>query len=177
MEFILSNAMQTFSIIATAIYVIGIIFLIIEAFIPGFGFFGITGLSLIAVSIITKIIAGETIENILWGLLIAFVVIIALLVWMIVSAKKGILSKSPLISKGTSIPTFYNDEDLKIFIGLKGETVTTCKPIGKIRIDNEIYEACSLDGFLEIGTKIEVKSVENNVLKISKLNVEETNND
>ena len=173
MSLVLSNLTSTLSIIATIIYVIGLVFLIVEAFIPGFGFFGISGLSLVAISIVTKIVLGESIKNILWTLVIAFIIIIALLVWMIISAKKGLLSKSPLVSQGTSIPTFYNDDNLKIFIGLKGETVTTCKPIGKIRLDNEIYEAQSLDGFLDIGTKIEVSSVENNVLKISKMKTEE----
>lgn len=173
MELVLSNISSTLSILATIIYVIGLIFLIVEAFIPGFGFFGISGLSLIGISIVTKIAIGESIQNILWTLVIAFIIIIALLVWIIISAKKGLISKSPLMSQGTSIPTFYNDDDLKIFIGLKGETVTTCKPIGKIRLDNEIYEAQSLDGFLDIGTKIEVISVENNVLRISKIKTEE----
>ncbi|MGN1207891.1 MAG: NfeD family protein, partial [Christensenellales bacterium] len=107
--------------------------------------------------------------RILLELVIALIVIIALLVWVIISAKKGLLSKSPLISKGSSIPTFFNDNDLKIFIGQIGETVTTCKPIGKIRIDNEIYDASSLSGFLEIGTKIEVVSVKDNTLEIEKI--------
>lgn len=173
MSLILSNITSTLSIVATVIYAIGLIFLIVEAFIPGFGFFGISGLSLVGISIVTKICIGESIQNILWTLVIAFIIIIALLVWMIISAKKGILSKSPLVSQGTAIPTFYNDDDLKIFIGFCGETVTTCKPIGKIRLDNEIYEAQSLDGFLEIGTQIKVVSVENNVLKISKVSLEE----
>jgi len=175
MEFILSNITSTLSVIATVIYVIGLIFLIVEAFIPGFGFFGISGLSLVAISIVTKICIGESIENILWTLVVAFIIIIALLVWMIISAKKGLLSKSPLVSQGTAIPTFYNDDNLKIFIGLTGETVTTCKPVGKIRLDNEIYEAQSLDGFLDIGTQIEVTSVENNMLKISKVKEKENN--
>lgn len=170
MELILSNFSSALNIVATIIYVMGLIFIAVEAFIPGFGFFGISGISLVVISTITKICLGESIQNILWTLLIAFVVIIALLVWMIISAKKGLISKSPLVSQGTSIPTFYNDDNLKIFIGVKGETVTTCKPIGKIRLDNEIYEAQSLDGFLDIGTKIEVFCVENNVLKIKKIN-------
>lgn len=173
MSLFLSNTIETLSILATIIYVIGLIFLVVEAFIPGFGFFGISGLSLVGVSIVTKIVIGESIQNILWTLVIAFIIIIALLVWMIISAKKGLLSKSPLMSQGTSIPTFYNDDDLKIFVGLKGETVTTCKPVGKIRLDNEIYEAQSLDGFLEIGTSIEVTMVENNMLKISKVKEKE----
>ena len=107
--------------------------------------------------------------------MIALVLIIALLVWVIISARKGLISKSPLISKGSSIPTFYNDDDLKIFVDQNGETVTTCKPVGKIRLDNEIYDATSLDGFLEIGTKIKVVNVKDNTLEIVKFKGEEQN--
>lgn len=168
MFLILSDAIQALTIISTIVYILGIMFLIVEAFIPGFGFFGISGIAGIVVGLVVKIFTGATIERILLELVIALIVIIALLVWIIISAKKGLLSKSPLISKGSSIPTFYNDDDLKIFIDQNGETVTTCKPIGKIRLDNEIYEASSLDGFLDIGTKIKVVAVKDNTLEIVK---------
>lgn len=170
MSILLANTLSTFQIIATILYIIGIIFLIIEVFIPGFGFFGISGISLVVISIIVKICLGDSITSILLSILIAFVIIIALLVWMIISAKKGMLSRSPLISSGTSIPTFYSDDDLKVYIDKTGETVTTCKPVGKVRIDDEIYDVQSLDGFLEIGTKIKVVNVENNMLQIKKYN-------
>ncbi len=171
MNFLL-DVNQTFAIISTVVYVLAIIFLIIEAFIPGFGFFGISGIAGIVLALATKIFVGETIERILLELVIALVVIIALLVWVIISARKGLISKSPLISKGSSIPSFYNDDDLKIFIGQMGETVTTCKPVGKIRLDNEIYDATSLDGFLDIGTKIKVSNVKDNTLEIEKVNTQ-----
>lgn len=173
MEYLLASVASTLGVISLVIYVLGLIFLIVEAFIPGFGFFGISGLSLVAISIITKIAIGESVEKILLSLVIAFIIIIALLVWVIISAKKGLISKSPLISKGTSIPTFYNDDDLKVYIGEIGETVTTCKPIGKIRINDEIYEANSLDGFLDINTKIHITEVKDNTLQIKKVMEEE----
>lgn len=176
MNIILSGTLNAFAIISTVIYVLGIIFLIIEAIIPGFGFFGISGISGLVLSLIIKIFIGESVQRILLELVIALVVIIAILVWVIISAKKGLISKTGLISKGSSIPTFYNDDDLKIFIGQNGEAVTTCKPVGKIRLDNEIYDATSLDGFLDIGTKIMVVNVKDNTLEIVKDKQEIINN-
>lgn len=163
MALILSGATDILSIIATSIYVLGLVFLVIEFFIPGFGFFGISGLCLIGGGIIIKICIGESLVSIILVLAIALIVVIGILVFLILQAKRG---KGLLISKGTSLPTIYNDDDLKIFIGQTGEAVTTCKPIGKIRIDNEIYEALSLSGFLEIGTKVKVVSVKDNYLEI-----------
>lgn len=166
MSLLLSSATNILSIVATSIYVLGLVFLIIELFIPGFGFFGISGLSLVGVGIIIKICIGESLISIILVLAIALVVVVGFLILLIVSAKRG---KGVLISKGTALPTFYNDDNLRIFVGQLGETVTTCKPIGKIRIDNEIYEAVSLSGFLEIDTKIRVVSVKDNVLEIEKV--------
>ncbi|MBE5746533.1 MAG: hypothetical protein E7359_04565 [Clostridiales bacterium] len=173
MSILLTNILSTFQIIATILYIIGLIFLIVEVFIPGFGFFGISGISLLVISIIVKICLGDSVTHILLSILIAFAIIIVLLIWIIISAKKGLISKSSLISNGTSIPTFYNDDNLKVFIDKEGETVTTCKPVGKVRIDDEIYDVQSLDGFLEIGTKVKVIEVNDNMLKISKIKGEE----
>ncbi len=165
MNLLLSSTTDILSIVATSIYVLGLIFLIIEAFIPGFGFFGISGFSMVGVGIIIKICIGESLISIILVLAVALIVVVGFLIILIVSAKKG---KGLLISKGTAIPTFYNDDNLRIFVGLSGETVTTCKPIGKIRIDNEIYQAVSISGFLEIGTKIKVVSVKDNLLEIER---------
>lgn len=162
---LLNNTIETLSIISTSIYVLGLILLLVEVFIPGFGFFGISGFSCVGVGIIFKICIGEKLESIILVLAIALVLSIGFIFILIYSSKKG---KGLLISKGSSLPTIYNDDDLKIFIEQKGETVTTCKPVGKIRLDNEIYEAKSLNGFLEIGTQIKVVSVKDNMLEIEK---------
>ncbi len=166
---LLTSFVQTLSVIATVIYIVSIIFLIAEVFIPGFGFFGISGITGLVVSIIVKICINVSVERILLEIVIALVIIIAILVWIIISARKGIISKSPLISQGSSIPTFYNDDELKVFISSEGKTVTTCKPVGKIRIENEIYDASSLDGYLDVDTPIRVVSVKDNILEIEKI--------
>jgi len=163
MNIILSGVADTFNIISSVIYILGLLFLLIEFCIPGFGFFGISGFSMVGVGIIIKVILGDNLLSIILILLIALLVSIAFLILFIIRAKNG---KSILVSSGSSIPTFYNDDDLKVFIGASGETVTSCKPIGKIRIENEIYEARSVSGYLQIGTKIKVINVKDNALEI-----------
>lgn len=168
MELLLSHLIETFSTIAMIFYVLGIVLLIVELFIPGFGVFGISGLSLLAISIITKFIIGESLLKTMIELLIALAVIIVLLTVVIISAKKGVISRSSLVSKGSSIPSFYNDDNLRLYIDKTGQVITTCKPIGKITLDGETFEAESLDGFLDKGTKIVAVSVKNNTLQIKK---------
>lgn len=153
-------------LVSTICFIVGIIFLIIEIFIPGFGVFGFCGIGLTGFSVIFKICIGDSVEEVLWTLLIAFVVIAILLIVFIHSAKKGLISKSALMNNGTALPTFYNSSDLEFLIGEKGECVSDLKPIGKVQIDNEVYEATSTDGYLDIGTKVEVTGVESNTLNV-----------
>lgn len=154
------------SLVSTICFIVGIIFLIIEIFIPGFGIFGYCGIGLTGFSIIFKICIGDSVEEVLWTLLVAVVVIIVLLIVFIYSARKGLISKSALINNGTALPTFYNSSNLDFLVGEKGECASDLKPIGKVKIENEIYDATSQDGYLDVGTKIEVVSIENNTLYV-----------
>ena len=163
----MSNICALFSglgLVSTICFIIGIIFLIIEIFIPGFGIFGICGIALTGFSIIFKICIGDSVEEVLWTLLVAVIVIIVLLSIFIYSARKGLISKSDLMNNGTALPTFYNSSNLEFLIGEKGECVSDLKPIGKVKIENDIYDATSLNGYLDLGAKIEVVSVEGDTL-------------
>lgn len=163
----MSNICAMFSglgLVSTICFIVGIIFLIIEIFIPGFGIFGFTGIGLTGFSIIFKICIGDSVEEVLWTLLIAVVLIAVLLFAFIYSARKGLISKSALMNNGTALPTFYNSSNLEFLIGEKGECVSDLKPIGKVQIEQDIYDATSLDGYLDIGNKVEVVNIENNTL-------------
>lgn len=164
----LCNIFSGIELVATVCFIVGIIFLIIEIFVPGFGIFGIMGIILTAFSIVFKICIGNSIEEVLWSILIAFVIIIALLVVFIYSARKGLISKSDIMNSGTALPTFYSKTDLEFLIDEVGETITDLKPIGKIKVENEQYDAKSLDGYLETGVKIKVVSIENNTICVCK---------
>lgn len=162
-------------LVSTICFIVGIIFLIIEIFIPGFGIFGFCGIGLTGFSIIFKICIGDSVEEVLWTLLVAVLVIVVLLVVFIYSARKGLISKSALMNNGTALPTFFNSSNLEFLIGEKGECVSDLKPIGKVKIENEIYEATSQDEYLDIGTKIEVVSVENNTLCVHVIEKQKNN--
>lgn len=164
----LCNIFSGLELVATICFIVGIIFLVIEIFIPGFGVFGILGICFTAFSIIFKICIGTSVEEVLWSILIAFIIIAILLTIFIFSAKKGLISKSSIINTGTALPTFYSSSDLEFLIGQIGETISDLKPIGKIKIEEDIYEAISLDGYLKKGEKIKVISIENNTLCVSK---------
>ena len=131
--------------------------------------------SALGISIIAKFIIGEDITKTLIELLIAFVVVIVLLIVLNNKTKRGVISRSSLVSQGSALPTFYNDNDLRLYIDKEGETLTNCRPVGKIKLDNEIIEARSIDGYIDVGTKIVVVSVSNNMLQVRKKENENEN--
>lgn len=174
----MSNICAMFSglgLISTICFIVGITFLIIEIFIPGFGIFGFCGIGLTGFSVIFKVCIGDSVEEVLWTLLVAVVIIIILLTIFIYSARKGLISKSALMNNGTALPTFYNSSNLEFLVGENGECVTNLKPVGKVKIESEVYDATSLDGYLDVGVKVKVASVENNTLNVHILNEEERN--
>ena len=60
------------------------------------------------------------------------------------------------------IATFYK-EDL---IGKEGEAVTILRPSGRVKIDDEIYDAYTRGEYIERGEKIRVVSQEGTSLKV-----------
>lgn len=172
----MSNICAMFSglgLVSTICFIVGIIFLVIEIFIPGFGVFGFCGIGLTGFSVIFKICIGDSVEEVLWTLLIAVIVIIILLSVFIYSAKKGLISRSALMNNGTALPTFYNSSNLEFLIGETAECASDLKPVGKVKIEEEIYDATSQEGYLDVGTKVEVVSIENNTLCVRLLNKKE----
>ena len=80
-------------------YLIGTGLIIMEAFMPGFGIAGISGIILEIVAIVLT----STHFGMLWGLIATFAVLLFIGIAVFISyrsAMKGRLSKSPLVLKG-----------------------------------------------------------------------------
>jgi membrane-bound serine protease (ClpP class) len=165
-----------------AIFIAGIILLIIEIFvIPGFGVAGIAGI----IAMITGLslsIADEFVFDFEFGgfnrLIQAFATVIfsSLLsfVLLLLFARKAfdipflsrfVLSSSQETSNGYSSV----DSHLKELIGKEGVAQTVLRPAGKIIVDNEQYDARSEIGFIEKGEKVKVISCSSTQLNVIKI--------
>ena len=151
---------------------LGVIFCIIEAIIPGFGFFGITGiLCEVAGVVVHAVISGSAVQVFF---LILIIVLITLIVFLIFvnSAKHGLLSKSSIVENKTALPKDYREKaekELKDLIGKEGLTLTECRPVGKIRLGQDTYEAQSVDKVIQKGEVIKVVAIEDARIMIDKL--------
>lgn len=130
--------------------IIGLILLIAEALIPGFGVFGIAGSVLLFGSIVA---AGIQYGFAVFLIMIAFAAILILLFIRFAKTKKiydKVVLKDSLNTKD------FDESILQGIEGEKGITITTVQPYGKIQIDNKQIDVCSEGGYIEKNKMVEV---------------------
>ena len=162
-----------FAWVTITLMAIGIVLCLVEAIIPGFGFFGITGIicEVAAVIVHATLCKGTPLQILILILLITLVTLLIFLLF-VRSAKHGLLGKTPIVENDTSIPLNYGEKDiqsLRSLIGKEGITLTDCKPIGKMRIGENVYEVSSKSSLIVKGDVVKVVDIEGTTIYISKI--------
>lgn len=158
------------NVVPAVLLIIGLVLCIVEMFVPGVGAFGITGAICLLGGIIAKMLYGGTVAQmfiLMFMLAIILLAIFGIAVW---SAKRGLISKSPLVLKETALPENYDhiDPSLQKLIGRQGITTTVFRPQGVVEIDKKFYDAISIDEYLEKGTKVVVVELQGRRLYVRK---------
>jgi membrane-bound serine protease (ClpP class) len=143
---------------AIFLFIFGIILLLVEAFIPGFGIFGIGGLISVSTSIV---LAAASTASGLRMLLIAFLVsaILGYLAFKYLQ-RRGLLRRFILTEAATTEAGYSSSADLQYLSGKKGKTVTILRPSGIAEIDGSRYDVVSEGVFIQPDVPIEVLKVE-----------------
>ncbi len=157
------------------VFIIGVILVIVEIFvIPGFGVAGISGIVLMFVSLILSLInnvnfdfegvemghIGVAVTTVVLGVFGGFILSLYL-GNKLFSAKTGMFQNMSLKSVQE-----VNDGFVCVETGmfaLKGKTgisKTVLRPGGKVLIEDEVFDAVAISGFIEKGVKIIVAKVE-----------------
>ena len=142
-------------------FIIGIGLLVLEAFMPGFGLPGITGviLEVIALSL-TWVEHGALVTL---GMLLVVLSILAIAISMSLrSATKGKLSKSQLIhhESETNEAGYRSTDDLQVFLGREGQAVTVLRPTGIADFDGVRLSVSSEGDYVATGTSVRIIKVE-----------------
>ncbi len=162
------------------IFFIGVVLLALEIFvIPGWGVAGISGIILIIASLFFAIIDNIMFDldfvpkdnfytalfTVIGGIILGVGVILYLS--HKIGSKKGFMKNSALhleqkIEDGyVGVPT-----NLSKCVGLNGVSATVLRPSGKISIDGTLYDAVSIEGYLEADKKVKVVKYENTQLYV-----------
>ncbi|MBL4587012.1 MAG: nodulation protein NfeD [Flavobacteriales bacterium] len=164
------------------LFLIGIILVAVEVFVlPGFGVAGISGAAFIMASLILSLIGnvGFDFEVVMPTQLVnAFLTVILATVGgffgSIYLAKKLItttmMSSMVLAAVQKKEDGFVGvDATDGKMVGKEGMAHTILRPAGKVEIDNDIYDATALVGFIEKGEKVVVVKFETAQLFVRKI--------
>ena len=155
---------------AMLLLIIGMIFMIVEMFIPDFGVFGVLGLVSLAAGVIVRICQGTSVFQALTLILIVVLIYCGCFGLMIRSAKSGKLGKTGLFETKPTISTEYNqpNEDYLKLVGTTGRTTTDLNLAGRARSQGKIYEVVAESSFIEKNVEIVVVEMKDNTLFVKR---------
>lgn len=117
-------------------FLLGLILLIVEAFMPGFGLPGISGVLLEVAAIVMTYMAHGGLAAL--GITLIILAVVALAVsLMLRSVNRGRLSKSSVILNDTESTEegYVAVRDMEVFLGKEGVTTTVLRPTGMAEFD------------------------------------------
>ena len=145
----------------------GVILLIVEAFMPGFGVPGISGIILL--------LAGVAMTWYEYGAMVGLGTTVAVMALVGVaisvslkSASSGRLSKSDLILNDTETPPSEN-ADMQLLVGKEGVVKNTLRPVGTAEFDCGKLHVTSDGEYVSEGQKVRIVRVEGTQIFVNKI--------
>ena len=142
-------------------FVIGIGLMVLEAFMPGFGLPGISGIILEVVAVALTWMNHGPMAALGMTLIVLSILAIAMSM-SLRSAANGKLSRSKLVLNDTESNEagYRSTEDLDVFLGKEGVTTTVLRPTGMAEFDGVRLNVVSEGEFIQSGTQVQIVRVE-----------------
>lgn len=163
------------------LFVAGVGLLAVEVFaLPGFGVAGIGGVVLITAGLVLSMVGNEGLDfsgvdtgNFTQSLLTVLIALLgSMIMALLVGAKlfnSGALKKIVLNSVQQKEMGFVSNPAVNKSLHKKtGIATTDLRPGGKVKIENEYYDAASIEGFIPSGTEILVVQTDSFQVKVRK---------
>ncbi len=144
------------------LFFVGIALLIIEIFVPGFGIFGIAGISSIVASFF--LVLGGNASAIMWLALSILIGLVCFLLVMRKLPKSKLWNKFVLKNASTKEEGFSSNPDYEKYLGQEGTVLTQLRPGGTAEIAGEKLDVLASGEFVQPGTRITVVKVEGSTL-------------
>lgn len=142
-------------------FILGIGLLVLEAFMPGFGLPGFTGVVLEVVTLVMTWFRFGPLVTL--GMLLVVLSVLAIAISVSLrSITKGKLSRSKLIHQDseTNEAGYRSAEDLNVFLGREGQTTTVLRPTGIADFEGVRLNVSSEGDYIAAGTKVRIMKVE-----------------
>lgn len=150
--------------------VVGLVMMVIEIFISGFGFFGIMGLISLIAGVVVRICFGLNLSQSLTLILLVIGFLVLVVMFMVYGAKYGILGKTGLFERRSTLSQDYNkvERELRKLVGRNGKTISKLDLGGQAKIRGKIYDVVSISNYIEPNTNIKVVEIKDNTIMVRK---------
>lgn len=140
------------------LFVIGLLLLIVEMFIPGFGIAGGIGLLFLVLGII---LTARTPFEAFVMVIILVLLIVGTLAVIMRSAKRGKLSRKLILwSSAKQEEGFSTSEDKSMWVGKVGISLTVLRPAGAGEFEDQRLDVVTDGTFIDKGIKIKIVRTE-----------------
>lgn len=162
-NFIVGNTGWT----ALLLFIAGIILLIIEAVVPGFGVPGIGGIASIVIAIV---LASPDVQIAIFSIILAFVLsILVAYLFLKYGQKSPYFDKIVLNAKGEGSSGYSSTINKLIYLNKEGTTLTTLRPSGTIIVDDMRLDAVTEGQYIAKGEKIKIVKMEGSRIVVRKI--------
>ena len=138
---------ETINIVSVVLFAVGMVLLLIELFVPGFGIFG--GLGLVALVLCIVFQAPSLLEALI--LLVSFsAIVVALALIAGRSLKRGRLYRSPLVLKETADKEegYMSSGNYSHLVGETGISLTPLRPAGVAELGGHKHDVVTEGEFI-----------------------------
>jgi len=149
---------ETINIVSVVLFAVGMVLLLIELFVPGFGIFG--GLGLVALVLCILFQARSLLEALI--LLVAFsAIVIALALIAGRSLHRGFLFRTPLVLKDAEDKEngYVSSSDYSHLVGETGISITPLRPAGLAELSGRKYDVVTEGEFIPARSRVRVDRV------------------
>ena len=149
---------------------VGLVMLVVEMFVPGFGFFGVTGILSLIAGVIVRICGGLNLTQSLTLILLVIGAMTFIVMIMIWGAQYGFLGRSGLFERGTTLSKDYNkvDRSIRKLVGKSGKAISNLDLGGQAKIRGTIYDVVSISSYIEKGSNVKVVEIRDNTIMVRK---------
>lgn len=145
----------------------GVILLIVEAFMPGFGVPGISGIILLLAGVAMTWYEYGAMGGL--GTTVAVLALVGVAISVsLKSASSGRLSKSDLILNDIETPPSEN-ADMQLLVGKEGVVKNTLRPVGTAEFDCGKLHVTSDGEYVSEGQKVRIVRVEGTQIFVNKI--------
>lgn len=156
------------SLLTAFLYVMGLVLLLVEAMMPGFGVAGISGVILVLASIV--MISSSFFQAVLLVIgTIAVAIIIAVALYKLGYGKRYV--KSMILSTEQKNEEGYVSTSInEKYLDKRGKAVTPLRSAGTVLVDGERIDAVSEAEFIDKDEEVEIVKIEGSRIVVRRVN-------